>query len=73
LLSAPNISRTYSRRLATLVRSLSQSRDRGVEDFKGNFISERVPVNTDLDGAGESVWSVSRPRQAKNEGVVTAL
>jgi hypothetical protein len=41
----------------------------GVEDFKGNCISERVPVNTDLDGAGESVCLYPDPGRAKNEGV----
>jgi hypothetical protein len=39
----------------------------GVEDFKGNCISERVPVNTDLDGAGESVCLYPDPGRAKNE------
>src|SRR5450759_4498704 len=41
----------------------------GVEDFKGNCISERVPVNTDLDGAGESVCLYPDPGRAKNERV----
>ena len=41
----------------------------GVEDFKGNCISERVPVNTDLDGAGESVCLFSDSGRAKNEGI----
>ena len=41
----------------------------GVEDLKGNCISEGVPVNTDLDGAGESVCLYPDPGGAKNEGV----
>src|SRR6266404_5325048 len=41
----------------------------GVEDFKSNCISERVPVNTDLDGAGESMCLYPDPGRAKNEGV----
>src|SRR5437879_13814227 len=41
----------------------------GVEDFKGNCISERVPVNTDLDGAGESVCLYPDAGRAKYEGV----
>ena len=41
----------------------------GIEDFKGNCISERVPVNTDLDSAGESVCLYPDPGRAKNEGV----
>lgn len=41
----------------------------GVEDFKGNCISERISVNTDLDGAGESVCLYPDPGRAKNEDV----
>jgi hypothetical protein len=41
----------------------------GVEDLKGNCFSERVPVGTDLDGAGESVCLYPDPGRAKDEGV----
>ena len=41
----------------------------GVEDFKGNCVNERISVNTDLDGAGESVCLYPDPGRAKNEGV----
>jgi hypothetical protein len=41
----------------------------GIEDFKGDFISESISVNTDLDSAGESVRLYPDPGSAKNEGV----
>jgi hypothetical protein len=40
-----------------------------VQNLKGNLISERIPVNTNLDGAREPVCLYPDPGRAKNEGV----
>jgi hypothetical protein len=40
-----------------------------IEDLKGNLISERVPVITNLDGPHEPVYLYRGPGRTKNEGV----